>query len=40
MEEKELAPSPALEAVLSAARALHVQVDELCEKTIESLLTC
>lgn len=38
-EERELSPSLALEAVLSAACALHVQVDELCEKAIESLLT-
>lgn len=36
-ENRELALSIALEAVLTAARGLYVDVDELCEKAIESL---
>lgn len=37
-ENRELALSIALEAVLNAARGLFVDVDELCEKAIESLM--
>jgi hypothetical protein len=36
-ENRELALSIALEAVLNAARELHVDVDELCEQAIGSL---
>ena len=36
-ENRELALSIALEAVLTAARGLYVDVDELREKAIESL---
>ena len=36
-ESRELALSIALEAVLNAARELHVDVDELCDKAIGSL---
>lgn len=38
IEDYGLAHSIALEAILSAARGLHMDVDELCEKAIESLL--
>ncbi|MDH0745246.1 hypothetical protein N5D61_02670 [Pseudomonas sp. GD03842] len=37
-ENRELALTVALEAVLSAARTLHVDVDELCETAINTLL--
>lgn len=37
-ENRELALTVALEAVLSAARSLHVNVDELCEAAINTLL--
>lgn len=36
-DTRELAVSIALEAVLNAARGLDVDVNELCEKAIESL---
>jgi hypothetical protein len=36
-ENRELALSIALEALLNAARELHVDVDELCEQAIGSL---
>jgi len=35
---RELALTVALEAVINAARSLHVDVEELCETAIESLL--
>ena len=37
-EKMRLAHAIAIEALLSAARSLHVDVDELCERAIESLL--
>jgi hypothetical protein len=37
-EDDRLIYSIALEAVLSAARSLHIDIDELCETAIESLM--
>jgi hypothetical protein len=37
-EDVRLVYSIALEAVLSAARSLHIDIDELCETAIESLM--